>query len=119
MWDEMWTKSTDIVAVGLHLSLKKERVTDRDTSGVMDGGSYRSEARSHSNSSLCAEDGGQKMVASFPLRQWEIASYGVIDIWLAHWFLGKPGEGQAPDHQLAENNHQLRPGTSMLESHCE
>ena len=50
----------------------------------MDGASYRSEARSHSNTSLCAGDGGQNMVASFPLRQWEIASYGVIDIWLAH-----------------------------------
>ena len=62
----------------------------------MDGGPYRSEARSHSNTSLSAGDGGQNMVATFPLREWDIASYGVIDNWLAHWLLGKPGEGLAP-----------------------
>ena len=63
----MWTKSTDIVAVGLHLSLKKERVTDRDTSGVMDGGSYRSEAKSWGDIPLYMANNRQDRATNFTL----------------------------------------------------
>ena len=46
--------------------LKKEPgVSDRDISGLVDGGSYMSEARSWSDIPPCAADGGQGMAAVF------------------------------------------------------
>ena len=44
---------------------QKPGVRDRDISGLMDGGPYRSEARSWSNTSLCAADGKQDMAVVF------------------------------------------------------
>ena len=46
--------------------LKKEsRVSNRDISGLMDGGAYTAEARSWRDTPLCAADGGQDIVVVF------------------------------------------------------
>ena len=42
---------------------KEPGVCNRDISGLMDMGSYKSEAKSWSNTPLCTTDGGQDMVA--------------------------------------------------------
>ena len=107
-------KTTNMVAIDLHLPSFKtqERVSDRDISGLMDGGAYLSEARFWSNTPPCAGDGGLDMVAGFPPREGEIANYGEIDLWLVHWLPGKPAEGHAPHSPFAKNNHQLGPGAS-------
>ena len=44
---------------------KEPEVSNRDINGLMDGGAYTSEARSWSDTPLCAADGGQDMVAVF------------------------------------------------------
>ena len=44
---------------------KEPRFSNRDVSGVMDGGAYTSEARSWSDTPPCAVDDGQDMAAVF------------------------------------------------------
>ena len=67
-------------------------------SGLMDGGTYMSEARSWSNTPQCAVEGGQDMAAVFagvrarlPDRQLQ----GEIDIRWAYQLPGKPAKGHA------------------------
>ena len=44
---------------------KQPGVSNRDTSGLMDGGVYRSEASFWRDTPLCAVDSGQDVVAGF------------------------------------------------------
>ena len=54
---------------------KEPRGSNRDISGLVDGGAYMSEARSWSNSLLCAVDSRQDLAAGFAHRGGEIDSY--------------------------------------------
>ena len=96
-------------SVGLHLQackpctcpslgLKKEPgVRDRDVSGLMDGGSYMSEARCWSDTSLCRADDWQDRAASLaPKGRGRLPVIGGIDGRLAHRLPGKQTEGPAP-----------------------
>ena len=78
------------------LALKKEtRVSNRDITGVMDGGTYYpSESRSWSDTPQCAVDGGQNVPAGFTLvgGNRKAISYGGTDFSLAHRLPGKSAE---------------------------
>ena len=63
---------------------KEPRAQDRD-SGLLDGGSYMSEARSWSDTSPCVADGGQDMAAVFALGKGRLPVTGGCDVRLAHW----------------------------------
>ena len=59
-----WTPQACKACTCPALRPKKElRVSDRDISGLMDGGAYMSEARSWSDTPLCAAHSGQDMAA--------------------------------------------------------
>ena len=78
--------------------LKREPgVSSRDISGLLDGGSYPSDARSWSDFPLFAAASGQDTVAVFTSRE-RIPVIGGIDIRLAHGLPGKLAEGHAPYH---------------------
>jgi len=74
---------------------KKPRAQDRDISGLMDVGSYMSEARSWSDTSLCVVDDGQYMAAVFALGKGRLPVIGGIDVRLAHW-LPETSRGARP-----------------------
>ena len=63
---------------------KEPRVSDRDISGLMDVGSYMSEARSWSDTSLCVVDDGQYMAAVFALGKGRLPVIGGIGFRWAH-----------------------------------
>ena len=78
---------------------KVPRVSDRDLSGLMDGGSYRSEARAWSDTPLCVVHSGQDVAAAFAMGAAEgrevVNIIEGIGISLAHQLPGKPAQGHA------------------------
>ena len=76
--------------------LKKElRDSDRDINGLMDAGAYMSEARSWSDTPLCAADSGQDMAAVF-VPGGRLPVIGGTEVRLAHKLPGKLPEGHTP-----------------------
>ena len=74
---------------------KGPRGSDRDSSVLMGGGTYMSEARSWSDTSLCVVDDGQYMAAVFALGKGRLPVIGGIDVRLAHW-LPETSRGARP-----------------------
>ena len=74
---------------------EEPRAQDKDISGLMDGGSYMSEARSWSDTSLGVVDGGQDMAAVFALGKGRPPVIGGPDVRLAHW-LPETSRGARP-----------------------
>ena len=94
---------TNLVTLGLHTaglhvsrSKKDPGVSDREISGLIDGGSYTSKARgSWSNTPTWTADGRQDMAAVFSIPgRVRLSVTGRTDIRFVHWLPGKPAEEQ-------------------------
>ena len=89
---------------------KEPGVCNRNINGLMHRGSYKSEAKSWSNTPLCTTDGSQDMVAVLAPRGaggWlqEVTVSEGSDVRLAHWLPGKPAEGDILHCHFGKNNH--------------
>ena len=80
---------------------KEPGYSDRDISGLIEGGSYTSEARSWGNTPPGTADGGQDRVAVFaPRGGGRLPVMGGIDVRLAHQLPGKLAVGHASHHSF-------------------
>ena len=88
------------------------RVSDRDLSGLMDGGSYRSEARAWSDTPLCMVHSGQDVAAAFAMGAAEgrevVTIIEGIGISLAHQLPGKPATGERFSAPQINNPQEVR-----------
>ena len=72
-----------------------ETATERDTSGLMDRESYKSEAKHWSNMPPCTAASGQDSAAIFAIQgRWRLPFIGGIGVQLAHQLPGKPEAGK-------------------------
>lgn len=89
---------------------KEPRVSNRDVSGLRDGGTFVSEARSLSDTLLCAADDKQDTaIISATWGRRRLPYIEGIDIRWAHLLPGKPagggGRGQAGRQSLIQPYH--------------
>ena len=94
-----------------------ETATERDTSGLVDRESYKSEAKHWSNMPPCTADSGQDSAAIFAIQgRQRLPFTGGIDVQLAHQLPGKPEAGKG---SKLVGSYRLSPMIKRIGQSCE